>query len=33
MYKPNAEIIIDGKKYTCINQMQKSLLMVRNIHV
>lgn len=33
MYKPNAEIIVDGKKYTCKNLMQKSSLMVRNMHV
>lgn len=26
--KPTAEIIIDGKKYTCINLPQKSLLKV-----
>lgn len=27
--KPTAEIIIDGKKYTCINLPQKSLLKVK----
>lgn len=28
--KPTAEIIIDGKKYTCINLPQKSLLKVNH---
>lgn len=31
--KPTAEIIIDGKKYSCINLPQKSSLAARNIHV
>lgn len=33
MYEPNADIIIDGKKYACVNLMHKSSLMVRNMHV